>query len=235
MIKIRRSQDRGYADRGWVKGYFSFSFADYDAPEYPGFRALRVLNDDRISPGKGFGPHAHRDMEIITYVLEGHLLHRDSMGEQHVLGPNEVQTMSAGSGIIHSEFNASEDETVHSIQIWIHPKTEDLEPSYQQIAFNPSEKHGRFRLLAGPHAAGTQAATSIHQDAHVYVADVAPAQNVTHELADGRHGWIQVVRGDVSLNGQLLKEGDGAAVIGERKLVFAGNGEPGEVLLFDLA
>src|SRR5687768_6566576 len=150
MIRLRKSQERGRADRGWLKGYFTFSFADYYDPEYMGFRALRVLNDDRIAPGRGFGPHAHRDMEIITYILDGHLLHRDSMGEQHVLGPNEIQTMSAGTGIVHSEFNASETEPVHSIQIWIEPVAEDLKPSYQQISFAPDEKRGRFRLLAAP-------------------------------------------------------------------------------------
>src|SRR6266705_1045288 len=150
MIKIRKSEERGHADRGWLKANYSFSFADYFDPEYTGFRALRVLNDDRIAPGKGFGPHAHRDMEIITYVLEGGLLHRDSTGERHILSPNEVQTMSAGSGIVHSEFNASETEPVHSIQIWIEPGAEDLQPSYQQIAFAPAEKRGRFRLLASP-------------------------------------------------------------------------------------
>jgi redox-sensitive bicupin YhaK (pirin superfamily) len=237
MIKIRRSHERGRADRGWLQGYFSFSFADYHDPEHAGFRALRVLNDDRIAPGKGFGPHAHRDMEIITYVLEGRLLHRDSMGEQHVLGPNEVQTMSAGSGIVHSEFNASEDEPVHSIQIWIEPAAEDLNPSYQQIAFAPAEKQGRFRLLAGPATMATAAhdqSTSINQDARVYVANVGRAETATHVLADNRHAWVQVVGGQIALNGRSLKEGDGAAITGERELVVRGH-ESGEVLLFDLA
>jgi redox-sensitive bicupin YhaK (pirin superfamily) len=235
MIKIRRSQERGRADRGWLKGHYTFSFGDYDDPEYSCFRALRVLNDDRIAPGKGFGPHAHRDMEIITYVLEGHLLHRDSMGEQHVLGPNEVQTMSAGSGIVHSEFNASEEETVHSIQIWIDPQAEDLTPSYQQIGFAPSEKQGRLRLLASPSLDTAVRATSINQDARVYVTEVSPTQNVTHVLAPDRHAWVQVVRGEVSLNGHLLQEGDGAGISGERELIVRGSDGGGELLLFDLA
>src|SRR5262247_1211623 len=164
MIKLLRSSERGHSNRGWLDSYFTFSFADYHDPDQMGFRSLRVINDDRIEPGKGFGPHAHRDMEIITYVLDGHLLHRDSMGERHVLGPNEVQTMSAGTGIVHSEFNASETEQSHSIQIWIEPAEEDVTPSYQQIAFDAAEKKGRLRLLAAPHAG----ATVIHQDAKLY-------------------------------------------------------------------
>ena len=150
MIRIRRNEERGHSELGWLNAYQTFSFGTYHDPEYTGFHVLRVLNDDRIAPGKGFGPHAHRDMEIITYVVEGHVLHRDSTGEQHVVGPNEVQTMSAGSGVVHSEFNASEKEIVRVMQIWIEPASEDLEPSYQQIGFSREEKQGRLRLLAGP-------------------------------------------------------------------------------------
>ena len=150
MIKLRRSAERGHADRGWLNSHFTFSFADYRDPEQSGFRALRVMNEDHIAAGKGFGPHAHRDMEILTYVIEGQLLHRDSMGEQHVLGPNEIQMMSAGSGVVHSEFNASETSSVHVLQIWILPEAEDLEPSYQQIAFTDADKAGRLLLLAAP-------------------------------------------------------------------------------------
>ena len=157
MITLRKSNERGHSNRGWLDSYFTFSFADYYDPNHMGFRALRVINDDRIEPGKGFGPHAHRDMEIITYVLGGQLLHRDSMGERHILGPNEVQSMSAGTGIVHSEFNASEIEQVHSIQIWIEPAVEDVTPSYQQIAFEPQEKHGKLRLLAAPQGGATTA------------------------------------------------------------------------------
>src|SRR5262247_2599125 len=180
MISIRRSHERGHADRGWLNSYFTFSFADYQDPARMGFRALRVMNEDRIAPGKGFGPHAHRDMEILTYVLEGQLLHRDSMGEQHVLGPNEIQMMSAGSGVVHSEFNASETEPVHLFQIWILPAAEDFEPAYQQIAFAPEEKHGRLRLLAAPEMRGNPATTVIRQDARIYAAELPAGDGLQH-------------------------------------------------------
>jgi redox-sensitive bicupin YhaK (pirin superfamily) len=234
MINIRKSKDRGYADRGWVKGYYSFSFADYNDPAYSNFSVLRVLNDDRIAAGKGFGPHAHRDMEIITYVLEGGLRHRDSTGECHILGPNEVQTMSAGSGIVHSEWNASETEPAHSIQIWITPADEDLQPSYQQIAFAPSEKRGRFRLLAGPHRSQTEPATLIHQDARLYVLELAQGEPITRELVPRRKAWVQVVKGSLRLEGYDLDEGDGARISEEEKLLFIGTGAGCEALLFDL-
>ena len=231
MITLRKSTERGHSNRGWLDSYFSFSFADYYDAKHMGFRALRVINDDRIQPAQGFGPHAHRDMEIITYVLDGHLLHRDSMGERHILGPNEVQTMSAGTGIVHSEFNASGTEQVHSIQIWIEPAKEDVTPSYQQIAFAPEEKLGQLRLLAAPNGG----ATTIHQDARLYATELVPKQSVTHALAPGRHAWIQVVRGSVTLNGQQLDEGDAAAMSEEATLALAGAGSNGgEVLLFDL-
>ena len=231
MITLRRSAERGHSNRGWLDSYFSFSFADYYDSKHMGFRALRVINDDRIQPGQGFGPHAHRDMEIITYVLDGHLLHRDSMGERHILGPNEVQTMSAGTGIVHSEFNASETEEVHSIQIWILPAREDVTPTYQQIAFSPEEKQGQLRLLAAPEAG----ATIIHQDARLYVTELAPKQTVRHNLAAGRGAWIQVVRGSVIMNGQELSEGDAAALTEETEVALAGAGSRGgEILLFDL-
>lgn len=217
---------------------FSFSFADYYDPQHMGFRVLRVLNDDRIAAGRGFGPHAHRDMEIVTYVLEGGLLHRDSTGEQHVLRPNEVQTMSAGSGIIHSEFNASKTEPVHSIQIWIETAQEDLPPSYQQIAFSPQQRRGRFRLLAGPSKAkpsGSEPATTINQDASIYVAELAAGENLKRPLADGRYSWVQVLRGNLEMNGHGLKEGDGAAVSGESELSFrSAAAADSEFLFFDL-
>lgn len=232
MITIRKSEDRGHANRGWLNANFSFSFADYHDPQHMGFSVLRVLNDDRIAPGKGFGPHAHRDMEIVTYVLEGGLLHRDSTGEAHVLRPNEVQTMSAGSGIVHSEFNASESEPVHSIQIWIETASEDLPPSYQQIAFAPVEKRGRFRLLAGPDAGTNEPATIINQDARVYVSELGSGETLKRTLDTGRHAWVQVLRGSLQVNGQSLKEGDGAAVSSERELWFTSEGC--EFLLFDL-
>jgi hypothetical protein len=235
VIQLRKAEDRGHADRGWLNANFSFSFADYRDPRHMGFRVLRVLNDDRIAAGKGFGPHAHRDMEIVTYVLEGGLLHRDSTGEQHILRPNEVQTMSAGSGIIHSEFNASETEPVHSIQIWIETAQEDLPPSYQQIAFSPAERRGRFRLLAGPKVSGSELATTINQDASIYAAELAPGENLKRPLTAGRYSWIQVLRGNLEMNGHELKEGDGASVSAERELSFEGAGSTGsEFLFFDL-
>jgi redox-sensitive bicupin YhaK (pirin superfamily) len=233
MINIRRASDRGQADRGWLTSNFTFSFAGYYDPAHMGFRALRVINDDIIAPGKGFGPHAHRDMEILTYVLEGKLRHRDSMGQEHVLGPNEVQAMSAGTGVVHSEFNASETEPVHSLQIWILPGKEDLEPSYQQIGFAPAEKRGRLRLLAAPERSGTEPMTVIGQDARVYAAELERDETVKYKLDSRRHAWIQVARGNISVNGQALHEGDGAAVSEERELLFTGMG--GEFLLFDLA
>ena len=235
MITIRRSADRGHADRGWLQARHTFSFGSYHDPQFMGFRTLRVLNDDRIGAGKGFGPHGHRDMEIITYVLEGHLSHRDSMNQQHVLGPNEVQTMSAGTGVVHAEVNASETEPVHSIQIWIDPSAEDLEPSYQQVAFEPAEKRARLRLLAGPRGADSGAATVINQDARLFVTDVRAGEAVQHALAPTRHAWVQVLRGSVSLNGHTLREGDGAAVTDEARVDIAGVDEGGEALLFDLA
>ena len=235
MINIRRSDERGHGDRGWLKSHFTFSFADYQDPAFNGFRSLRVMNEDRISPGKGFGPHAHRDMEIITYVLEGTLLHRDSMSGPHTMGPNEIQTMSAGNGIVHSESNASEAEPVHLIQIWIEPSSEDLPPAYQQVAIPAASKRGALHLLAAPAAGGGKPATVINQDARLYVSDLAPGETVKQPLAPARHAWVQVVRGEVSLNGQLLQEGDGAAVSEEPELQVTGSGDGGEILLFDLA
>ncbi len=235
MINIRRSNERGHVDRGWLDSYFTFSFADYHDPAHMGFRALRVINNDRIAPGKGFGPHAHRDMEILTYVIEGKLRHRDSMGEQHVLGPNEIQTMSAGSGVVHSEFNASESEPVRLFQIWILPAEEDLEPSYQQIGFDPAEKRDRLRLLAAPEMSGAQAMTVIRQDARLYVAELGPENSLTYPLDPGRYAWVQVVKGNISLNGQSLHEGDAASLSEERDLSFTGSDPAGgEFLLFDL-
>jgi len=235
MITIRKAEERGHADRGWLNSYHTFSFADYHDPAHMGFRVLRVLNDDRVAPGRGFGAHAHRDMEILSYVMEGSLVHRDSMGELHTFGPNTIQSMSAGTGVVHSEFNGSRDEPVHFLQIWIEPAVQDVEPSYQQHVFEPQEKQGRFRLLAGPHGNGSEGAVRIHQDARVYVAELASGQSLKHSLDAGRYAWVQVARGDLCFNNQALKEGDGAAVSDEQALSFSADGPAGtEFLLFDL-
>jgi redox-sensitive bicupin YhaK (pirin superfamily) len=200
-----------------------------------GFRALRVINDDHIAAGQGFGPHGHRDMEILTYVLEGKVLHRDSTGNRYVLGPNEIQTMSAGSGIVHSEYNASQTEDLHLFQIWILPDTEDLKPAYQQIAFDPAEKRGRLRLLAAPDKSGSEPMTIIHQNARVYVAELEPKEKVSYSLSPGRYAWVQLMAGDIVLNGKPMIEGDGAAIEAERELSVSGAGSSGgEFLLFDL-
>jgi redox-sensitive bicupin YhaK (pirin superfamily) len=195
---------------------------------------LKVMNEDRIAPGQGFGPHAHRDMEIITFVLEGTLRHRDSMSGSHTVGPDEIQTMSAGTGVVHSEFNASEDEPVHLMQIWIEPAAEDLPPTYQQVGIREEEKRGRLRLLAAPPGTEGNPATTINQNALLYVAELGTGEAVEHRLGAGRHAWVQVMRGELSLNGQLLAEGDGAAISDEPMLSLAGQGARGEVLLFDL-
>jgi quercetin 2,3-dioxygenase len=234
MINIRRSEERGRGDRDWLKSYFTFSFADYHDPAQMGFRALRIVNEDRIAAGRGFGPHAHRDMEILTYVLEGKLLHRDSMGEQHVLGPNEIQMMSAGTGVVHSEFNASETEACHLFQIWILPGQEDLEPSYQQIAFEPKEKRGRLRLLAAPERSGGETMTIIRQDARIYAGEFGPQDTANYRLGPARYAWVQVVKGAVSLNDRTLNQGDAAAIHAESEVSLVGTKDGGEVLLFDL-
>ena len=231
MITIRRSADRGKADLGWLSSHATFSFGSYYDPNFMGFRALRVLNEDRIAPGKGFGPHSHRDMEILTYMVDGRLAHRDSLTGAHILGRNEVQVMAAGDGIVHSEFNASDTESSHSLQIWIEARAEDLTPSYQQIAFTPEDKRGRLHLLAAPEAAEPARTAVINQDARVYVTEVADNDRVTHALPDGRHAWIQVVRGAIDVNGTPLQQGDGAAISDERTVVVSGRGE---ALLFDL-
>ena len=237
MITIRRSEDRGHFDHGWLNTYHTFSFASYSDPAHMGFRALRVLNDDRVAPGRGFGAHAHRDMEILRYVLDGCLAHKDSMGQQHVFGANTIQAMSAGTGVIHSEFNASQKEPVHFLQIWIEPAVSDVDPSYQQIPFDPDEKRGRLRLLASPRDQGGHgSAALIHQDVFVYVAQLKAGDVVKHPLKIGRHAWVQVARGSLVVNGEALEEGDGAACSAESDLTFTGRGATGaEFLFFDLA
>jgi len=227
MIHVRKADERSHFDHGWLDTYHTFSFADYYDPDFMGFRALRVINEDRVKPGHGFGTHSHRDMEIVTYVLEGALAHRDSMGTGSVIRPGEVQRMSAGTGVLHSETNPSRDEGVHFLQIWILPERRGIEPGYEQKAFPPAE--GQLRLVAS-HDGGDGSLT-IHQDAKLFAGTVTDGKTITYELPKGRYAWLQVTRGTVELNGQTLHAGDGAAIEDERTLNLRGNGE---VLLFDL-
>jgi len=234
MMTVRKSEDRGHAKHCWLDTHHTFSFAGYHDPAHMGFRSLRVLNDDIIAPGRGFGAHAHRDMEIVTYVLSGELEHRDSMGERHIFGANVIQAMSAGTGVVHSEFNASKTEPVHLLQIWIEPSAEDFPPSYQQFSFDPAEKHGKLRRIAGPVADPAQPSAVIHQDAYMYAAVLDTGSTVKYTLGPGRHGWVQVAWGDVTVNGQTLEAGDAVAVSDTPELSITG-GTGGEILLFDLA
>jgi redox-sensitive bicupin YhaK (pirin superfamily) len=231
MMQVRKARDRGHADHGWLDTYHTFSFADYYDPAHMGFRALRVINEDRVQPGEGFGTHGHRDMEIVTYVLEGALEHKDSMGNGEVLRPGEFQRMSAGTGIRHSEFNPSATEPVHLYQIWLLPRTAGIRPSYEQKFFAEAERRGRLRLVASPD--GADGSLTIHQDARVYLATLGAGESVTHPLGKGRHAWLQVLRGRVSANGTPLDTSDGAAVSDERELTAAAE-RPAEVMLFDL-
>jgi redox-sensitive bicupin YhaK (pirin superfamily) len=230
MIAIRKSAERGFRDRGWLRSHLTFSFGDYQ-DGIPAFRALRVLNEERIMPGKGFGPHSHRDMEILSFMIDGHLAHRDSLTGPHVLGPGELQAMTAGDGIVHSEFNASDTEPAHLLQIWIAPRSEDLTPSYQQIGYSPEDARSRLHLLAAPEAADRERTAVINQDARVYVADIEAGDRLTHPLGDGRHAWVQVFRGTVDVNGRSLETGDAAAISDEASVALSG---AGAVLLFDL-
>jgi quercetin 2,3-dioxygenase len=234
MIQVRKSKDRGHANYGWLDTYHTFSFSDYYDPKFMGFRSLRVINEDRVAPGQGFGMHGHQDMEILTYVLEGALAHQDSMGSAETLGPNEIQRMSAGTGVRHSEFNPSKADTVHFFQIWIEPANLGTRPSYEQLAFKPEEKLNRFKRLAGPE--GGEGAARINQDAHVFAAELADGTELPYALEPNRYAWVHSVRGGVTVNGVELQPGDAAALSGEEKLTLKGMGaEPSEVLLFDLA
>lgn len=232
MITIRKANDRGHANHGWLDTYHTFSFSSYRDPAHVHFRALRVMNEDFVAPGQGFGTHPHEDMEIVTYVLEGALEHRDSMGNGEVLYPGEFQRMSAGTGITHSEFNPSATEPVHLYQIWLFPERKGIEPSYEQKRFDESERHNQLRLVASPDAA--QDSLLIHQDARIFLASLDEGREVTHPLSSGRHAWLQVLRGSVSLNGQRLDTSDGAAVSDESLLTIRANNSA-EVMLFDLA
>ena len=232
MINIRKADQRGHADHGWLDTYHTFSFADYYDPAQMGFRALRVINEDRVHPGMGFGMHGHKDMDIVTYVLEGALEHKDSLGNGEVLRPGEFQRMSAGTGVRHSEFNPSATEPVHLYQIWLLPDRQGIKPSYEQRPFGDDEKRGKLRLVASP--SGAEGSLTINQDARVYLATLTPQDVVRHEMGEGRHAWLQVLRGSVSLNGQPLLVSDGAAISGEPRITIAGK-DAAEVMLFDLA
>ena len=231
MINIRKSSERGHADHGWLNTHFTFSFADYYDPKHVHFRTLRVMNDDRVAGGGGFPMHPHRDMEIVTYVLEGALEHRDSMGNGSVIKPGDVQYMSAGSGVTHSEFNPSKTEPVHLYQIWMLPEKQGLKPVYDQKNFSEAEKRGKLRLVASPD--GREGSVKIRQDNELYATLLSAGETVKHELKKNRHAYVQVARGSVKLNGAELGEGDGAAISAEKSLEITGVKEA-EVLLFDL-
>ncbi|WP_129126889.1 pirin family protein [Geomonas oryzae] len=231
MITIRRSEDRGHADHGWLDTHHTFSFADYYDPRHMGFRNLRVINEDRVRPGIGFPTHPHREMEIISYVLEGELAHRDSMGNGSVIRPGEVQRMSAGTGITHSEFNNSKTDPLHFFQIWILPQREGITPSYEQKFFPDEEKRGSLRLIASRD--GDNGSVTINQDAKLYATLLEADEEIVHHLPAGHHAWVQVARGKVLVNGHVLEAGDGAAVSSEDVLRLTGK-EASELLLFEL-
>jgi len=235
MIQIRRSSERGHFDHGWLDTYHTFSFADYHDPRFEGFRALRVLNEDRVAPAQGFGTHSHRDMEILSYVLEGELAHKDSMGNGSVIVPGDLQYMSAGTGVRHSEFNASTTAVTHFVQIWIFPDRGGYSPRYGQKRFEEAEKLGRLLLVASPD--GAEGSLAIRQDARLYASVLETGQSVTFQLQNGRHAWIQVLRDGLSVNGKVLSAGDGLAASEEPRLVITADGgkTKTEFLAFDLA
>jgi len=231
MIALRKAQDRGHANHGWLDSYHSFSFADYHDPAHMGFGPLRVINEDRVQPGMGFGTHGHRDMEIISYVLEGQLEHKDSMGTGSIIAPGDVQRMSAGRGVLHSEFNPSPADPVHFLQIWIEPTITGIEPGYEQTRFAAQDKRGRLRLIASPD--GAEASVTIHQDARVYAALLDGGERIVHLPAPGRRVYVHVARGVVNVNGVVLAAGDAARVTDETTVTFD-RAEAAEILLFDL-
>jgi redox-sensitive bicupin YhaK (pirin superfamily) len=243
MIQIRKAAERGRFDHGWLDTRHTFSFADYHDPRFMGFRSLRVINEDRVRPGEGFGTHGHRDMEILSYVLEGGLAHKDSMGNGSVITPGDVQYMSAGTGVRHSEFNASQTEPVHFYQIWIVPDEDGLPPRYGQKRFDDDAKRGTLRLVASgpdsregaPAAGGEKGAIGIRSDARVYASVLGPGESASLELAPGRHLWAQVLRGSAKVNGKSVSEGDGVAASKESAFRFEGGEKGTELLVFDLA
>lgn len=231
MIQLRPSEARGRGKLDWLDSYFSFSFAQYYDPAHMHFSTLRVINEDYIAPNQGFATHGHQDMEIVTYVLEGELEHKDSIGNGSIIRPGDVQRMSAGKGILHSEFNPSVDTPVHLLQIWITPNQFGFEPSYEQKFFSPDEKRGQLKLVASPD--GQQGSITIHQDAYIYASILAQGETVTHALSN-RRAWLQMTKGSVSLNGKTLNSGDGAGISQEDSMTLMGQASETEFLLFDL-
>jgi quercetin 2,3-dioxygenase len=231
-IDIRNAAERGHADHGWLDSYHTFSFADYQDPAHMGFRSLRVINEDRVQPGKGFGTHGHRDMEIVSYVLEGALAHKDSMGTGSTIVPGDVQRMSAGTGVTHSEFNASRDEPVHFLQIWILPDRAGHAPGYEQKRFDADRKRGQLCLVASPD--GAQESVTLHADVRMYATLLDVGSSVTHEVATGRHAWIHVAKGAVDVAGASLRAGDGASTSTAGSIELRGAAGGAEVLIFDL-
>ena len=232
MITIRKSGDRGHANFGWLDSYHTFSFGNYYDPEHMGFRSLRVINQDRVNGGGGFGTHGHRDMEIVSYVLEGALDHKDSMGNGSTIVPGDVQRMTAGTGVMHSEFNHSDSDPVRFLQIWIEPSQTGLEPGYEQTRFSREDKLNQLRLIASPN--GRDGSVTVHQDASIYATVLEADRTLDYRLPKGRHGWLQVAGGSVKLNGVELSEGDGAAIAASNSITLQAT-EEAEVLLFDLA
>jgi redox-sensitive bicupin YhaK (pirin superfamily) len=232
MFQVRKASARGHFDHGWLDTYHTFSFGDYHDPAHMGFRALRVINEDRVAPGAGFGMHGHRDMEIVTYVLSGALEHKDSMGNGEILRPGELQRMSAGTGIRHSEFNPSEVDPVHLYQIWLLPQSHGIAPSYEQKAFPVEGRKSQWQLVASPD--GAAGSLTIHQDARIFLATLPVGESLTHTFGTGRHAWLQVLRGSVDVHGTHLTTSDAMAISGEPQLTVTA-GEPAEVMLFDLA
>jgi redox-sensitive bicupin YhaK (pirin superfamily) len=230
MMKLRRAADRGHAEHGWLDTHHTFSFADYYDPQWMGFRSLRVLNDDLVQPGMGFGMHPHRDMEIITYILSGQLEHKDSLGNGRVIRAGDVQYMAAGTGVRHSEFNPSKDEAVHLLQIWLQPDAKGVPPRYAEKSFAKAEA-GALHLVTSK--TGREGSLAIHQDADLWLAKLTAGQTVTHTLTKGRHAWVHVAEGEVTLNGELLEGGDAAAVSEEAAIALRAT-KPSQVLLFDL-
>lgn len=231
MLEVRKSQERGHANHGWLKSAHSFSFAGYHDPEYMGFRALRVINEDRVAPGRGFDAHSHRDMEILSFVIDGALEHKDDMGNGSVIRPGELQLMRAGTGVTHSEFNHSESEPVHFLQIWIVPDTEGLSPAYDQKAFPREERTGKLKLVASPD--GTDGSVHVHQDVSIYSAILESDDVLSHRLSTGRYAWVQVISGDLSVNGCAVSRGDGVAIAQKDEVSLAAS-SPAEILLFEL-